>query len=175
LVTSSSYLFGSKMPRRSHIPSTPPTDDSVAFNARFSRYRRLLHFIANRVLGDARRADEAVGTVGFQRLAIHRGSSMTALFAAGSSECSSTKLWPCVARTTKRTRRRSSPSKPSRRLTTQSRWQEFLQEEQNDRNAVLCIQTRGLSRNDSRRIRSRREGFPSLWSSRILRSSPPGI
>jgi DNA-directed RNA polymerase specialized sigma subunit, sigma24 homolog len=33
----------------------------VVFNARFSRYRRLLHFIANRVLGDARRADEAVG------------------------------------------------------------------------------------------------------------------
>jgi hypothetical protein len=32
--------------------------------------------------------------VGVQRLAIHRGSSTTALFAAGWSEYSLTKLWP---------------------------------------------------------------------------------
>jgi DNA-directed RNA polymerase specialized sigma24 family protein len=33
----------------------------VVFNARFARYRRLLHFVAIRVLGDAQRADEAFG------------------------------------------------------------------------------------------------------------------
>src|SRR5271154_4146377 len=56
-------------------------------------------------------------TVGFQRLAIRRNSSMTALFAVGSSEYSLTKLWPSAASARKRTQRRSSPSKPSRPLT----------------------------------------------------------
>ena len=61
MVISSSYLVGSKMPRRNHITSTTPPDYSVVFDARFSRYRGLLHFLATRVLGGSERADEAVG------------------------------------------------------------------------------------------------------------------
>jgi DNA-directed RNA polymerase specialized sigma24 family protein len=61
LVISSSYLVGSKKARRNHITSTTPPDYSVVFDARFSRYRGLLHFLATRVLGGSERADEAVG------------------------------------------------------------------------------------------------------------------
>lgn len=60
MVISSSYLGGSKMPRRNHITSTTPPDCSVVFDARFSRYRGLLQFLATRVLGGSERADEAV-------------------------------------------------------------------------------------------------------------------
>ena len=60
MVISSSYLVGSKMPRRNHITSTTPPDYSVVFDARFSRYRRLLHFIASRVLGSSESAEEVV-------------------------------------------------------------------------------------------------------------------
>jgi hypothetical protein len=61
--------------------------------------------------------------VGFRLRAIHRGSSVTALFAAGCSEYSSTKLWPFVARARKRLQERSNPSKPPRRAVTPSQWQ----------------------------------------------------
>ena len=46
------------MPRKDH--KTTQTDDAAAFDARFSRYRRLLRFVATRVLGGPERADEAV-------------------------------------------------------------------------------------------------------------------
>jgi DNA-directed RNA polymerase specialized sigma24 family protein len=42
------------------MTSATRPDYSVVFEARFSRCRRLLHFIATRVLGDPERADEAV-------------------------------------------------------------------------------------------------------------------
>jgi DNA-directed RNA polymerase specialized sigma24 family protein len=61
LATSSSYSVGSEMPGRNYTTSTTPPDYSEIFDARFSRYRPLLHFIATRVLGGPERADEAVG------------------------------------------------------------------------------------------------------------------
>ncbi len=60
MVSASSNSVGSEMLRRNHITLTTPPDYSV-FDARFSRYRRLLHFIATRILGGPERADEAVG------------------------------------------------------------------------------------------------------------------
>jgi DNA-directed RNA polymerase specialized sigma24 family protein len=47
------------MPKRNH--KTTQTDNAAAFDARFSRYRRLLRFVAIRVLGGPECADEAVG------------------------------------------------------------------------------------------------------------------
>ena len=47
-----------EMPKRNH--RTTQTDDAAAFDARFSRYRRLLRFVATRVLGGPKCADEAV-------------------------------------------------------------------------------------------------------------------
>ena len=46
------------MPKRNH--RTTQTDDAAMFNARFYRYRRLLRFVATRVLGEPERANEAV-------------------------------------------------------------------------------------------------------------------
>jgi DNA-directed RNA polymerase specialized sigma24 family protein len=59
LASSLSYSMGSEIPG-SDITSTTPAENSAVFEARFSRYRRLLHFIATRVLGSPERADEAV-------------------------------------------------------------------------------------------------------------------
>ena len=53
MVSSSSYSVGSEMPGRNDITTS-------TFDARFSHYRRLLYFIATRVLGGTERADEAV-------------------------------------------------------------------------------------------------------------------
>ena len=39
---------------------TTKTEDAAAFDARFSQYRRLLRFVATRVLGESECADEAV-------------------------------------------------------------------------------------------------------------------
>ena len=59
MASSLSYSVGSEI-SGSEITSTAPADDSAVFEARFSRYRRLLHFIATRVLGSPERAGEAV-------------------------------------------------------------------------------------------------------------------
>lgn len=58
-MSSSIHSVGSGKPERNHSTSTTRPDYSV-FGARFSRCRRLLHFIATRVLGGLERADEAV-------------------------------------------------------------------------------------------------------------------
>lgn len=47
------------MPKKNH--RTTQTDHAESFDARFSRYRRLLLFLAARVLGGPECADEAVG------------------------------------------------------------------------------------------------------------------
>ena len=47
------------MPKRNY--KTTQRDEAAAFDARFSRYRRLLRFVATRVLDGPERADEAVG------------------------------------------------------------------------------------------------------------------
>jgi len=61
LASSSSHSVGSEMPGRNPSTSTTPPENCALFDARFSRYRRLLHFVATRILGGPEPAHEAVG------------------------------------------------------------------------------------------------------------------